>query len=247
VDLVLQASAAQAASTGFPVDNPFDGSSLKDPRNFFYGTSAEQISVLLYGWVLSEEFDHLDKQLAKFVDEDNPLAGEAGFGDDGLAIITAATAATGAGKRRAAGSLDHASISKQTKVAGEANDRIVAALEAGTSQMCSLLQSLQQPHAGSAPSAPLSAQVERLTRKLATETATYQLLSARHHTLMNDVLLTAQTMALMPASAHAIYQTRMDNANAELADLDPQLRAANGAMAAITCELALLQHGPSAD
>lgn len=98
IKMVMEAKAAKDAApdNGFPgaVANPFDDPNVaRDPRKFLYGTHEDMIPVVLYAWALSAEFDNLRSRLAKFVNEDDSLAGEAGLDEDGYAIIQQPSAA----------------------------------------------------------------------------------------------------------------------------------------------------------
>jgi hypothetical protein len=220
--MVLDAKAAAAApNNGFGAPSPFDDASgLRDPRRFVFGTSDEMISVVLYAWALSAEFPNLGSRLAKYVNEDDPLAGEAGLDEDGYQIVTPSAALA----KRAA-------EQNRKRKAEDASSSIVEALTRSGDNMASAMRALAHPPAPAPPSAH-----DVLTARLCTAVAELDRLRAARGTVI------AQKISMTSDEGKKAF-TDEDRAElqAEFVCISGQMRAANAEVDRLKQEIARLR------
>jgi len=174
VAMVIEATktSSTAPNNGDPVFNPFDdpGSALKDPRTFFYGTHEEIIPCVLYAWALSAEYDNLRARLAKYVDEDNCLAGEAGLDEEGYAVVPpGATVKTDTTKKRKAAAEDGSSS-------------LADSFRASTSTLADALRSLAPP-----PASAEQTEMGALSAQIAAASALCNELTTRRTSVMTQM------------------------------------------------------------
>ena len=172
-----QEGTASAPDSGFLVEGPFDSlDGPKDPRCFLNNVTKTQIPVVLYAYGLAGLFPSLDKRLSKFVNDDDPNAGETGFDEEGYQIVTKPGAAM------------HSKAAEQRKKRkAEETPSMADVMRESTSELAAAVRTL-------APSAPkLSTRASALDEQLAAERAQHVLLLAQHKTVLETyVTMSAQ-------------------------------------------------------